>query len=57
MRNCRSVRITTMIPRTRTAFGLISYATITKNIISETNEMEMQNAGTRDEREKKKYVP
>jgi len=46
-----------MIPRTRTASGHISYATITKNIISETNEMEMQNAGTRDEREKKKYVP
>jgi hypothetical protein len=57
MRNCRSMRITTMIPRTRTTSGHISYAAITKNVISEKNEMEMQNAGTRDEREKKKYVP
>lgn len=46
-----------MIPRTRTDSGHISYAAITKNIKSETNEMEMQNAGTRDERAKKKYVP
>ena len=49
--------ITTTNPKVRTPSGHASDATRPRKTISETDETRVQSAGTRDEREKKKYEP